>query len=160
MVADSLPQKGPADRPLVVLPPVELVPAAHRLSRLPADRPYGVFSDDDLRGKRIRIDPRRIEVVPAAPGSKRNAVLFPIILNPDDSARRKELWVKAALTKEVDDRRSVENLLRDALQEIVREPPDPRDRAEDRRGRIQITDDVHAAVSETRQGAISVSLGV
>ncbi len=122
--------------------------------------PMWGFSDDDLRGKRARIDPRRIEVVPAAPGSKRNAVLFPIILNPDDPARRKELWVKAALTKEVDDRRSVENLLRDALQEIVKEPPDPQDRAEDRRGRIQITEDVHAAVSETRQGAISVSLGV
>jgi hypothetical protein len=122
--------------------------------------PLWGFSDDDLHGKRVRVDPRRIEVVPAAPGSRRNAVLFPIVLNPDDPARRRELWVKAALTKDMDDRRSVEDLLRDALQDIVEEQPGPRERAEDRRGRIQITEDVHAAISESRQGAISVALGV
>jgi hypothetical protein len=122
--------------------------------------PLWGFSDDDLNGKRARVDPRRIEIVPAAPGSKRNAVLFPIVLNPDDPARRKELWVKAALTKDLDDRKSVEDLLRDALQDIVKEPQGPREQAEDRRGRIQVTEDVHAAVSATRQGALSVALGV
>lgn len=121
--------------------------------------PFG-FSDDDLNGRRARIDPRRIEIVPAAPGSKRNAVLFPIVFNPDDPARRKEFWVKAALVQEFDDRKSVEDLLRDALQDIVKEPAGPKEKAEDRRGRIQITEDVHAAISETRKGALSVALGV
>jgi hypothetical protein len=122
--------------------------------------PLWGFSDDDLHGKRASVDPRRIEVVLAAPGSKRNAVLFPLVLNPDDPARRKELWVKAALTQEVDERKAVEDLLRDALQDILKEPSGPRERAEDWRGRIQITEDVHAAISETRNGALSVALGV
>jgi predicted nucleic acid-binding Zn-ribbon protein len=68
--------------------------------------------------------------------------------------------VKAALTKELDDRKSVEDLLRDALQDILKESSGARERAEDRRGRIQITEDVHAAISETRQGALSIALGV
>jgi hypothetical protein len=121
--------------------------------------PWG-FSDDDLHGKRVRVDPHLITVVAAAPGSKRKAVLFPIIFNPDDPARRRELWVKAALTKEAGERKSVEDLLRDALQDIAMEPAGPQDQTEGRHGRIQITEDVHAAISETRQGAISIALGV
>ena len=117
------------------------------------------FNNDDFHGKRVYVDPRRIEIVPAAPGSKRKAVLFPIIINRDDPDRRTELWVKATFSKEDAERRTAEELLAKALTEVQRERA-PRTKAEDKIGRIQITDDIHAAVSKTRRGALSVSLGV
>jgi hypothetical protein len=121
---------------------------------------YWGFSDDDLRGKRVWVDRRRMRIVPAAPGSKRQAVLFPLVLNSDNAATRKELWVKAALTREADTRETAENLLRDALREIEAEPRGERPHAEDAHGRVQISEDVHAIISATRNGALSVALGM
>jgi polyhydroxyalkanoate synthesis regulator phasin len=122
--------------------------------------PWG-FSNDDLKGKRVSVDPKRIGIVPAAPGSKRRAVLFPIVLNQDDPAQRKELWIKAILGKDTGDRETVELLLLDALREIQQERPGKEHKkAEDAHGQIQITEDVHAVISETRKGALSVSLGM
>ena len=74
----------------------------------------------------VLVAPRRTEVVPPALGSKCNAVPFPIVLNPNDPHDAERIVCNGPLKKEVDDRSSVENLLRDALQEIVTEPPDPR----------------------------------
>jgi hypothetical protein len=79
--------------------------------------PYG-FSDDDLRGAHVSVDPHSIEVVLAAPGSTRKAVLFPLVFHPDNAAKRRVIWVKASYSREPGDRRGTEDLLQDAIRAV------------------------------------------
>lgn len=100
--------------------------------------PFG-FGDDDLRGKWVYIDPRRISAVP-----NENAVLFPVVLDPDDSSRRKEVWVKAGLE---DVRREDEAVKERERKSDLEKPKEQRQRkAEDAHGRIRIDEDLVAAI--------------
>lgn len=143
--------------------------------RPPSGSPPFGFGDDDLRGKWIYIDPKRISAVP-----NENAVLFPVVLSSADPSRQKELWVKAgfspAFTVPVtsDERKAVEEMLRKHLDDVRLEDKaaqegerksDPEGRkeemprkAEDAKGRIQIDKDVVAAIKTSQADAARASI--
>lgn len=123
--------------------------------------PYG-FNENDLKRKWVSVDPTRIELVPDTPDGKGRAVLFPLILNPGDPNKRKEIWFKAGLgvtsATDVEDMENVEKMLRKALNEVKNEELLD-ERIEDEAGRIQITTDVVAALAGTRERAKEIILG-
>ena len=125
--------------------------------------PYG-FADDDFKGRFVRIDPRRIELVPDTQDGKGRAVLIPAALNPDDPAKRKQIWVKACLNMALGqepsslEREHVEGMLRKALQEVQAEK-ETQKKAEDEKGRVQITQHVRAAINASKEAAQAVILG-
>lgn len=122
--------------------------------------PYG-FSDDDFRGRWTFVDAKRISIIPDTEDGKGRAVLFPAILNPDDTARRTEIWVKAGLGVALvpgQERESVESMLKKALQEVQSER-EPSKKVEDNAGRVQITLNTVAAYAPTQQAAKKVTLG-
>lgn len=123
--------------------------------------PYG-FGDDDFKGRWVRIDPKLIHIVPDDEDRKKGrAVLFPAILNPDDPEGRTPVWVKAGLgVAEVAkrERESVESMLMKALRAVQSEQ-EPRKKAEDAAGRVQITLNTMAAYASTQQAARRVVLG-
>jgi hypothetical protein len=119
--------------------------------------PWG-FSDDYFRGKWIYIDPHRIEKTVDPEDGNPQVVFLPLILNPDDPTKRKEIWVKAAPgTAEVvtTERRDVEGMLIKVLEEAEKPPGKA---VEDKGGRVQITLDTVAAFASTREGAKKVAL--
>jgi hypothetical protein len=123
--------------------------------------PYG-FSDDAFKGRWIFIDPKRISIEPDTPDGKGRTVIFPVILNYNDPAKRTEVWVKAGRTISsvtADERESVESMLMRALQEVQAEQQ-ASDKVEDEKGRVQITLNTVAAIATNQEEARKVILGV
>ncbi len=126
--------------------------------------PFG-FADDAFKGRRIFIDPKRIVIVPDTPDGKGRAVLFPVILNPNDPARRSEIWVKSgrAILRETEvtaaERETVESMLMRALQEVQSETI-ASDKVEDEKGRVQITLNTVAGFTTNQEEARKIILGV
>jgi len=121
--------------------------------------PYG-FPDDAFRKGRVFIDPNRIRIISDAEGLPGLAVLFPVILNPDDSARRTEIWAKAGLgvaPTEEQERESVESMLKRALEKTKKEKG-PGDKVEDEKGRVQITLNTVVGLAKTAGGASEIVL--
>ena len=122
--------------------------------------PFG-FNDDDFRTKRIFIDPHRIRITWDTEDGKGRAVLFPVILNPMDAARRKEIWVKAGIgsaTVDAHERENVESMLEKALEDI-RTEVEPSKVVGGKGGLIQITLNTVAAVGENREAIMKKRLG-
>jgi hypothetical protein len=122
--------------------------------------PYG-FPEDAFRGKWVLVDPRRISIIPDTEDGKERAVLFPAILNPNDPARRTEIWVKAGLGVAIvprQERESVESMLMKALQEVQSEV-EPSKKVEDTAGRVQITLNTVAGYARSQHAATRVVLG-
>lgn len=117
------------------------------------------FPDDAFNGRWIFIDPGRIILIHASEDEVKT-VLFPAILNPNDSTRRTEIWVKAGLTVPIvpaQERESVESMLRRALAEVKstklgKTPGDPG-------GRVRITLNTTAGYAPTREAAAAIHIG-
>lgn len=118
----------------------------------PGQPPFG-FSDDDFRkeGVPLYIDPRKIEIIPDALDSKRKAVLIPVLINPNNPARRTMIWIKAARGEGSEQGlEMVEALLKNALSEVKSEEQAPT-RTEDAAGRIQMSTTTVAAVGSDKE---------
>jgi len=87
----------------------------------PGTPPYG-FGDDDFKGRRVYIDPRRIKRVPEGNGF---VAIFPVELNPDDPALHKTIWVKVGRSQDEGvskaESSTAEAMLKAALREAARE---------------------------------------
>jgi hypothetical protein len=116
--------------------------------------PFG-FGKDDFQGKWIMIDPSRLALAPADTNDKKNrAVLIPIVFK--ESGRT--LWAKAALLQSKGtDTRSVETILRGALDAVENEAKTP-ESAESPTGAIQVGVDVTAGFAETVERARMIQL--
>jgi hypothetical protein len=106
--------------------------------------------------------------------AKRRVVLFPLILNYRDAAKSKQIWVKAGLYRakgrlfeEQTGSELIETLLRDALSEVqsgqighqvTDKTGKTGHQVEDEKGRLQVTLDVKAIISETQEGARKTAL--
>jgi hypothetical protein len=124
------------------------------------EAPYG-FPDDDFEGRWVVIDPKRISVETDTRDGKGRAVLFPAILNPRDSGRRTEIWIKAGLGRAIvpqQERETVESMLQKALEEVKKEGSTRR-KLEDESGRVQITLNTVAGFARTRRDAQNIILG-
>jgi len=126
--------------------------------------PYG-YSSNEFRGERIYIDPNRIEIIDDTEKKKHKAVLFPVILNPDDEKKRTEIWVKAIKDfspASNEERENVEYLLKKALEEVQSEQEQggekSRDQVEDKGGRVQITGVTKAIFTSNRHDAVTRSV--
>lgn len=121
--------------------------------------PYG-FSDDAFKGRWVSVDPNRITIISDTKDGKGRAVLFPVVLNPNDREKCTEIWVKAGLGVAIvpeQERESVESMLMKALEEIKSEKI-PSTKVEDEDGRVQITLNTIAAYSNNQQSATRVVL--
>jgi len=136
--------------------------------------PFG-FGDDDFKGKWIYINPKMISAVP-----NENAVMFPMVLNPEDPSRKKEMWVKAgfspAFTVPVTsaERRAVEEILKkhldavrvdekakkaqDANSDLQNPNKEISRKAEDAKGRIQIDKDIVATIKTSKSEAVAAPI--
>jgi hypothetical protein len=129
--------------------------------------PFG-FSEDDFRFDLVFINPKDLQIVPLDPQRPEtgSAVLIPVSLNPNDRIKHKPIWVKATRGAEdvaSSERESVEAMLKRALKEVLSEQPagrqvegvqperQPRKKAEDKAGRIQITVDTVAIFGTSEQ---------
>jgi hypothetical protein len=117
------------------------------------------FTDDAFNGRWISIDPGKIVFIPASEDEVKT-VLFPAVLNPNDSTRRTEIWVKAGLTVPImssQERESVESMLRRALTEVksTKLEKTPGDLG----GRVQITLNTTAGYATTREAAAAIHIG-
>ena len=123
----------------------------------PSDFP----DDNEFRGRWVFIDPRRITVQEDdAQQHQGRVVVFPVQLNPNDSARRTTIWVKAGLgVATAQARESVEAMLQQALTEVQAEQT-PRETAEDAAGRVQMDLDTLGAIGGSEAAAMAVKLGV
>lgn len=121
--------------------------------------PYG-FADNEFDGQWVRIDPSRITIVPADEETgEGRAVLLPATLNPQDPARRTEVWVKAAkgaIQVPETEERDVEAMLFQALEDVRAEKDVSSAKAEDARGRVQITLDTVAGYARTESAARAI----
>ena len=109
-----------------------------------------------------------------------NAVIFPIVLNPNDASRRKELWVKAGFSSAfetpapTEERKAVEEMLKKHLEDVRKEDEEAKNRerntdpekkteaprkAEDAMGRIQISKDIMAAIEPSQAEAVRSVIG-
>ncbi|MEK7754901.1 MAG: hypothetical protein AAB654_23450 [Acidobacteriota bacterium] len=123
------------------------------------DPPYG-FGQAEFRGRWVHVDPKQIRVIPDADDSKSRAVLFPLVLYPEDDTRRTTLWVKAGpgmprLSR--DEEENVEAMLKRALDEVQTEQA-PGPRAEDGAGRLHITSDTVAGFGRTAAEAMNIRI--
>jgi hypothetical protein len=109
------------------------------------------FSSDELRTRLIYIDPRRIAVVGNSDSNVDRAVLFPLVYNPSDKRKRKEVWIKAALTKGPEQAvESVEAMLKRAFDRIQADTKAPKN-VEDSKGQIQMSTRTVAAVGPDKE---------
>ncbi|MGB2986481.1 MAG: hypothetical protein WBE26_11430 [Phycisphaerae bacterium] len=118
--------------------------------------PFG-FADDAFDGRWVFIDPNGITLIPETEDQV-ETVLFRVILNPNDPARRTEIWAKVGLTNPIvpaQERESVESMLRRALTE-VRSQRDPSTRVEDSGGRVRITLNTTAGYAPTQAAAQAI----
>ena len=95
--------------------------------------------------------------------ARERAVLYPVVLNPNDQQRKTEFWVKAGLTAGLGlvaphERVNAETLLEDALRGVEREQ-EVRKSKEDEAGRVQITKDVLVGIASSRNAASRIKLG-
>lgn len=127
--------------------------------------PYG-FQDDEFSGKWVRIDPNRIQIIPDTEDNQKKTVLFPIIINPNDRRKRKEIWAKAGVvslpalpTTTTEERESVELLLKEALSEVQKESKEEsKTKVEDQSGRVQITLKTIATFASSKDTATQTAL--
>ena len=122
--------------------------------------PYG-FPEEAFKGRWVLVDPARISIISDTEDGKGRAVLFPVILNPNDPTRRTEIWVKAGLGVAMvpgQERENVESMLMKALRDVQMEKQ-ASNKAENKDGRVQITLDTVAAYARTQGAARRVTLG-
>ena len=122
--------------------------------------PYGLPANA-FKGKWTFIDPRRISIVSDTKDGKGRAVLFSVILNPNDPDGGTEIWVKAGMSSAVvpaEERESVESMLKKALEEVKKEKK-PNTKAEDDRGRVRISFRTVAGFAGSQQAANQIALG-
>lgn len=129
------------------------------------DKPPYEYSSDEFKGERIYIDPNRIEIIDDTEEKRHKAVLFPVILNPDNEKKRTEIWVKAIKDFSPvpgQERENVEYLLKKALEEIQSERDQgsekSKDQVEDKGGRVQITGVTKAIFTSNRHDAVTRSV--
>ncbi|MGD2087164.1 MAG: hypothetical protein PVH61_13355 [Candidatus Aminicenantes bacterium] len=148
-------------------PPVQ-PPHTPQLPGLPGGGkpPFG-FSADEFRGKWVYIDPNRISFIFDTDEKKHYAVLFPVILNPNDEKKRTEIWVKAIKDFSPvpgQERENVEYWLKKALEEVQSRQDQgsekSRDQVEDKGGRVQITGVTKAIFTSNRHDAVTRSVAV
>jgi hypothetical protein len=126
-------------------------------------KPAFDFSEDDLRGRWVRVDPTQIEIVPDDLNGKRKAVLFPLVLNPGDSTHTRTLWIKAIADQQVhlssaaEETALIESMLRQALSEVQAEKDAP-SQAEDSSGTIRVSSNVRAAIGGSKQAVMAKTL--
>jgi hypothetical protein len=114
-------------------------------------KPPYKFSSDEFRTRLIYIDPRRIAVVGNSDSNVDRAVLFPLVYNPSDKRKRKEVWIKAALTKGPEQAvESVEAMLKRAFDRIQADTKAPKN-VEDSKGQIQMSTRTVAAVGPDKE---------
>ena len=128
----------------------------------PGTPPWG-FSDDELRGRWVVIDPRQIKAQEDDEKQHRgHAVVFPVQLNPQDPARRTTIWVKAGLGVATltapQEGQSAEAMLKQALTEVQAEQTS-RETVEDAEGRIQMDLDTLATVGDSEAAVRQRVLG-
>ena len=133
------------------------------LAKSPAPKPPFGFAADAFKGRWVSVDPSRIKIVSDKEDDPKSGrvVLFPAILNYNDPAKRKEIWVKAGLTSAdvtAPERESVESMLHKALKEVKEEGKLDK-RAEDKAGKVQVTVNCAAAFAGTSEAAMRVVLG-
>ncbi len=152
MLTDQIVQRiltpPPGKPPTPPFPPAGAIP------------PYG-FTNDDLSGQYVAVNPRQISIVDDEDRTGR-AVLFPAVLNPNDPKNRKVLWVKAGLGSALLSRgqtQSVERMLFGALHSL-KQSGRPNESVEDEAGRVQIAECSVAVLSLDRNKVESTSLGV
>lgn len=127
--------------------------------------PYG-FKDSDFSGNWVQIDPGKIQIISDTEDSQKKTVLFPIIINPNDRKKRKEIWAKAGgvslptppiLT--TDERKMVESLLEKALSEVQEQSgEESKTKVEDEAGRVQITLKTIATFASSKDTATRTAL--
>lgn len=122
--------------------------------------PYG-FSDDDLNGKWVSIDPEQIEIVDDDPSRTRVREQYKTVLFPVRFSNGKTVWVKATPNRDVvisrDQRDDVEAMLQRALENVQNEDK-PTAKREDEAGRIRSSFTTIAAVGIAKQAARNVRL--
>ncbi len=134
------------------------------------------FSDDDFRGEFVWVNPKDISIIFDGDDKNRRAVLFKAVLNPRDSTKRKDIWVKAGLVipfgranplaeASSKERESIEEMLKRHLEDVRKEDTqskserEPRlKQAEDVAGRIQIDRETLAAFSLVKEDLKNVSV--
>ena len=93
--------------------------------------------------------------------AREKAVLFRVELNPNDAARRKELWVKAGRTTGLVSKRQREDaeaLLQKALSEVQAQN-EMSNTVEDQEGRIQVSKEIIVGFAPTRAVAAKIRMG-
>ncbi len=91
------------------------------------------------------------------------AIIFPVVLNHQIPSRRKEIWVKASLSREAvsaEERSDVESMLKDALAEVDNVGMLNTTKVEDKAGRVQLSLDTIAGFDVSAEGAAGISLGI
>ncbi|MDR2014467.1 MAG: hypothetical protein LBP99_02430 [Azoarcus sp.] len=126
--------------------------------------PFGL-SKDKLTSQYVSVNPNDISIVlddEKNPQSE-EVVLFKAVLNPNDSAMREEIWVKAARVGQygvvsTTERETVEKILKELLEKAQKDRSPRRTTTEDEKGRIQIDTKNRAVISRTKDAVMKTAV--